>query len=167
MVTKLDKIKKELEVFDSLDERIVRLKEIISETDSSELKEQLERILESLDSEKVIKSLGSVVESEEVISSGIESTNLEGLEEITSTSDSFEAKSKQRVTGDYSFVQSKLSENYGSIGPSDSKNIGYTPLDNGEKLSENKDSTSLEINDMIEGEQEKRVMYKPKTIEDV
>ena len=141
MVTKLDKIKKELEVFDSLDERIVRLKEIISETDSSELKEQLERI--------------------------IESTNLEGLEEITSTSDSFEAKSKQSVTGDYSFVQSKLSENYGSIGPSDSKNIGYTPLDNGEKLSENKDSTSLEINDMIEGEQEKRVMYKPKTIEDV
>jgi len=167
MVTKLDKIKKELEVFDSLDERIVRLKEIISETDSSELKEQLERILESLDSEKVIKSLGSVVESEEVISSGIESTNLEGLEEITSTSDSFEAKSKQSVTGDYSFVQSNLSENYGSIGPSDSKNIGYTPLDNGEKLSENKDSTSLEINDMIEGEQEKRVMYKPKTIEDV
>ena len=31
---------------------------------------------------------------------------------------------------------------------------------------ENKDSTNLEINDMIKGEQEKRVMYKPKSIGD-
>ena len=168
MVNKLDEIKKELEVFDSLDERIVRLKEIISETDSSEMKEQLERVLESLDSEKVIKSLGGVVESEEVIRSGIESTSLEGLEKITTIdkSDLEADKSDQIVAGDYSSVQNKPSEDYVSINSSNSGDEGYSSLGQDERLFENKDSTNLEINDMIKGEQEKRVMYKPKSIGD-